>query len=77
MHVIFYFVISTILYMAQHFMFTARTRLEYQSSITFKWFKYHCMKINSGKCCLIVSDNKYEHLGTNIGDGKIWQSKNS
>ena len=33
------------------------------------------MKMNSGKCHLFISENKFEHLWTKIGNDRIWGSR--
>ena len=34
------------------------------------------MKLNSGKCHLLVSGHHYEEMFINIGNNRIWESKN-
>ena len=50
-------------------------QLEEQSNIALKWFEDNYMKMNSGKCHLIVSGNKYEQMWAKIGNDKIWESR--
>ena len=50
-------------------------RLEHQSNFALKWFEDKNMKMNSGKCHLFVSGNKYEQMWAKIGDDKIWESR--
>ena len=39
------------------------------------WFEINYMKLNSGKCHLLVSGHHYEEMFVNIGKDKIWESK--
>ena len=50
-------------------------QLEEQSNIALKWFEDNYMKMNSGKCHLFVSGNKYEQMWAKIGNDKIWESR--
>ena len=50
-------------------------RLEHQSNIALKRFEDNNMKMNSGKCYLFISGNKYEQMWAKIGDDKIWESR--
>ena len=34
------------------------------------------MKLNEGKCHLLVARHRYETLWANIGETRIWKSKN-
>ena len=33
------------------------------------------MKMNSEKCHLFISGNKFEHLWTKIGNNRIWENR--
>ena len=33
------------------------------------------MKINSGKCHLFISGNKFEHLWVKIGNIRLWENR--
>ena len=33
------------------------------------------MKLNRGKCHLLVAGNKHEHLWVNVGESLIWESR--
>ena len=46
-------------------------RLEQESSIALKGFEDKNTKMNSDKCHLFVSGNKYKHMWANIDDNKI------
>ena len=50
-------------------------QLEEQSNIALKWFEDNYMKMNSGKCHLFVSGNKYEQMWAKIGNDKILESR--
>ena len=50
-------------------------KLEEQSNTAINWFDNNYMKMNSDKCYLLISDNKYEHLWAKIGNDRIWKTK--
>ena len=50
-------------------------RLEHDSHLAIEWFKQNYMKLNEGKCHLLISCFKHEVLLANIGGKKIWESK--
>ena len=50
-------------------------RLEYDSHLAIEWFKQNYMKLNEGKCHLLISGFKHEVLWANIGGKKIWEGK--
>ena len=50
-------------------------RLEHDSHLAIEWFKQNYMKLNEGKCHLLISGSKHEVLWANIGGKKIWESK--
>ena len=50
-------------------------KLEEQSNIAINWFESNYMKMNSDKCHLLISGNKYEHLWAKIGNDRIWETK--
>ena len=37
-----------------------------------EWFQNNYMKLNTGKCHLLVAGHKFEHTWVRIGPGKIW-----
>ena len=51
------------------------TRLEHDSILAIGWFQANYMKLNEGKCHLLISGNKRELLWANIGRCKIWESE--
>ena len=50
-------------------------KLEENSNIARKWFENNYMKVNSDKCHLFISGNKYEHFWAKIGNYRIWKSR--
>ena len=50
-------------------------RLEHDSLIAIEWFECNYMKLNRGKCHLLVAGNKHEHLWVNVRESLIWESK--
>ena len=50
-------------------------RLEHDSHLAIEWFMQNYMKLNEGKCHLLISGFKHEVLWANIGGKKIWESK--
>ena len=49
--------------------------LEENSNIVMKWFENNYMKMNSNKCHLFISGNKFEHLWAKIGNDRIWENE--
>ena len=43
--------------------------------ITVEWSANNYMKMNSDKCHLFISGNKFEHLWTKIGNNRIWENR--
>ena len=50
------------------------TRLEHDSVLAIEWFENNYMKLNEGKCHLLISGFKHEVLWANIGGKRIWES---
>ena len=50
-------------------------RLEHESHLAIEWFKQNYMKLNEGKCHLLISGFKHEVLWANIRGKKIWGDK--
>ena len=48
--------------------------LEKNSRFAIRWFEINYMKLNTDKCCLIVSAYKHEKVWANIGKDSIWES---
>ena len=48
-------------------------RTERKSNIPLKWFEDNYHKINSGKCRLFLSGNKWEHAWAEKEDNTIWE----
>ena len=55
---------------------TTLNRLEENSAIALTWFETNYMKLNSNKCHLLISCHHYEEMFINIGNSRIWESKN-
>ena len=55
---------------------TTLNKLEENSAIALTWFEANYMKLNSNKCHLLVSGHHYEKMFINIGNNRIWVSKN-
>ena len=51
------------------------SRLERDIYLAIEWFENNSVKLNQGKCHLIVSGFKYENVWAKIGKTKIWKSK--
>ena len=51
-------------------------RLEHDTKLAIEWFENNYMKLNEGKCHLLVAGHRCETLWANIGETRIWESKN-
>ena len=51
------------------------TRLEHDAALAIEWFESNYMKLNQDKCHFLFSGHKYETLFVNVGETKIWDSK--
>ena len=51
------------------------TRLEDDAALAIEWFESNYMKLNQDKCHFLFSGQKYETLFVNVGETKIWESK--
>ena len=51
-------------------------RLENDTKLTTEWFENNSIKLNEVKCHLFVADHGYETLWSNIGEARLWESKN-
>ena len=47
---------------------------EKNSMLAIRWFEDNYMKLNTDKCCLIVSGYKHEQVWANVGTDLIWGS---
>ena len=47
--------------------------LEENSNLAINWFQNNYMKLNTGKCHLLMSGSEYEHFWAQIGKDKIWK----
>ena len=50
--------------------------LKRDTKLAIEWFENKYMKLNEGKCHLLVAKHRYETLWANIGETRIWKSKN-
>ena len=50
-------------------------RLEHDSLLVIEWFENNNMKLNQGKCHLIVSGHKYENEFVSVGQLIIWETE--
>ena len=50
-------------------------RLEHDAALAIEWFESNYMKLNQDKCHFLLSGHKYETLFVNVGETKIWESK--
>ena len=51
-------------------------RLKHDTKLAIEWFENNYMKLNEGKCNLLVAGHRYESLWAKIGETRIWESKN-
>ena len=51
-------------------------RLENDTKLAVKWFENNYIKLNEDKCHFLVEGHGYETLWANIGETRIWVSKN-
>ena len=51
------------------------TRLEHDAALAIEWFESNYMMLNQDKCHFLFSGHKYETLFVNVGETKIWDSK--
>ena len=49
------------------------SKLEHDSEIAICWFESN-MKLNTGKCHLLIAGNKHEQIWVNLREKKIWES---
>ena len=51
-------------------------RLEHDKKLAVEWFENDYMKLNEDKFHLLVAEHRYETLWPNIGETRVWKSKN-
>ena len=51
------------------------TRLQQDSALTIEWFEWNYMKLNQDKSHFLFSRQIYETLFVNVGETKIWETK--
>ena len=49
-------------------------KIEHNSELPNAWFEISYMKMNTGKCYLLSSGCKHEHMRAKIGHDMIWES---
>ena len=64
---------DTTLYLADISPKNLLLRLEHDSLLAISWFDNNYMKLNSDKCHLLVSGQKFEHIFAYIGENQIWE----
>ena len=47
------------------------SRLEHDVSLAIEWFECNYMKLNKGRCQLLLAGNKHETVWVNVGCSKI------
>ena len=65
---------DTTFYVCEKDLNTLINRLEHDTSLAVEWFENNLMKLNQGKCHLLVSGRKHETVWAKIGETKIWES---
>ena len=50
-------------------------RLEHDAAPATEWFESNYMMLNQDKCHFLFSGHKYETLFVNVGETKLWESK--
>ena len=66
-------------HLCSHLMKTITTKpllqkLEHNSELAIAWFEANYMKLNTGKCHLLISRNKHEHMWAKIGQDIVGES---
>ena len=51
-------------------------RLEHDKKLAVEWFENDYKKLNEDKFHLLVAGHRYETLWPNIGETRVWKSKN-
>ena len=51
------------------------TRVKHNAALAIEWFESNHIKLNQDKCHFLFSGHKYETLFINVGETKIWKSK--
>ena len=67
---------DTTLYSCDQELATVMRNLEHDSLLAIEWFESNYMKLNGDKCHLLTAGHKHEWMWANIGNNKIWESKN-
>ena len=53
---------------------TLINRLEHDPALAVEWFENNFMKLNQGKCHLLVSGQKHKTVWAKVGETKVWES---
>ena len=65
---------DTTLFVCDKDLKTLISRLEHDSHLAIEWFESNYMKLNQGKCHLLVSGYKHENTWARIAEVKVWDS---
>ena len=65
---------DSIFYVCEKDLNTLINRIEHDTVLTVEWFENNFIKLNWGKCHLLVSKCKHETVSTKIGVTMIWKS---
>ena len=49
-------------------------KLEHNSELAIAWFEMNYMKLNTGKCHLLISGNKTEYMWAKLDQDIVWES---
>ena len=71
---IYNFADNTTIYIFDESLENVLKSLEKNSMLAIRWFENNYMKLNTDKCCLVVSGYKHEQVWANIGKDWIWES---
>ena len=71
---IYNFADNTTIYIFDKSLENVLKSLEKNSMLSIRRFENNYMKLNTDKCCLIVSGYKHEQVWANIGKDLIWES---
>ena len=58
---------GTTIYISDESLENVLKSLEKNSMLAIRWFENNCMKLNTDKCCLIVSGYRHEQVWANMG----------
>ena len=49
-------------------------KIELNSELAIAWFEMNYMKLNTGRCHLLISGNKNEYVSAKLDDDIAWES---